>query len=251
MSYTRWNESGHYIWGGESILNFDDVAVEDDAVDVFLYKLYDLRGGDNPRGGDEEFWERYHHGKRVIEAFQKGVRVVKLTRHEPADLKVETAAVAALAGVIWREHFTPIIGAAQVEYMLNKFQTAEQIYTDITKNEYDYFVAKEAKGGEPIGYCAICPKSDHAFLSKLYLLKDYRGRGLARLLLEDVKARCRFSYGAEKIRLTVNKKNTDSIAAYEKMGFVNIDSVKTDIGEGFFMDDYVMEMILSKGAEPC
>ena len=43
-----------------------------------------------------------------------------------------------------------------------------------------------------------------------------------------------------KIRLHVNKYNTNSILVYEKMGFVNTDSIITEIGEGFVMDDYEM-----------
>ena len=43
------------------------------------------------------------------------------------------------------------------------------------------------------------------------------------------------------IRLTVNKKNF-SINIYKRLGFSIVEDVKTDIGGGFFMDDYVMEM---------
>ena len=35
----------------------------------------------------------------------------------------EIAAVSALAEEIWRQHFIPIIGEAQVKYMLAKFQS--------------------------------------------------------------------------------------------------------------------------------
>jgi len=78
-------------------------------------------------------------------------------------------------------------------------------------------------------------------LSKLYVSKDFRKKGVAHSLLDEVNALCRMSYGLNKIRLTVNKQNTDAIAAYEKIGFETVDSIKTDIGGGFFMDDYVME----------
>ena len=47
--------------------------------------------------------------------------------------------------------------------------------------------------------------------------------------------------GLGLIRLTVNKKNTGSILVYEKMGFQNMASVVTEIGEGYVMDDFVME----------
>jgi ribosomal protein S18 acetylase RimI-like enzyme len=150
--------------------------------------------------------------------------------------------VAALADEIWREHFTPIIGAAQTDYMLNKFQSAEQIFVDINENDYTYFTAESIENSEMIGYCACRPIEDYMLLSKLYVRKDYRGRGVARSLLNEVVALCRQDNAFEKIRLTVNKHNDDAIASYNKIGFETIDSVKTDIGEGFFMDDYIMEL---------
>ena len=105
MSYTRWNESGHYIWGGQSHVNFDGVEIEDDAIDVFLYKLYEVRGGD-----DEEFWHRYEHGKRIVKNFEKGFKIEKLTVYETENLQEKAAEIAALADEIWHEHFTPMIG---------------------------------------------------------------------------------------------------------------------------------------------
>ena len=240
MAYTRYNESGHYIFGGIDYVDFNGCAIPDDEVDVFIYKLFD----ESNNGGDE-FWERFHHGSRVIDNFQKGIRLQKLTKHT-GNLEAKTPAIAALADTIWREHYTPIIGAAQVEYMLVKFQSAEQIRIDIKRNDYIYFTAEYIKSGEMIGYCAVQPKEDYLSLSKIYVRKDYRGRGVARSFVNEVTALCRYEYGFGKICLTVNKHNDNSIAAYHKMGFETIDSIKTDIGGGFFMDDFVMEVRIEK-----
>jgi ribosomal protein S18 acetylase RimI-like enzyme len=176
----------------------------------------------------------------VIEDYQEEFHNKKLKKHTN-DLRCKTAAVAALAYEIWREHFTPIIGAAQTDYMLNKFQSAEQIFVDINENGYIYFTVESIENNEMIGYCACRPIADYMLLSKLYVQKDYRGRGVARSLLNEVVALCRFENAFEKIRLAVNKHNDDAIASYHKIGFETIDSVKTDIGEGFIMDDYIME----------
>ena len=171
-----------------------------------------------------------------------GINIQKFTKHTN-DLQSKTPAIAALAGEIWREHYTPIIGEAQVEYMLEKFQSAKQIYEDITENDYVYFTSEQIKSGELSGYCAVRPKEDCLLLSKLYIRKECRGKGTARSFLDEAAALCRF-YGFDKIRLTVNKYNGNSIAAYHKMGFETIDSVKNDIGGGFFMDDFVMELLI-------
>jgi RimJ/RimL family protein N-acetyltransferase len=126
--------------------------------------------------------------------------------------------------------------------MLAKFQTAERIYEDINLGGYTYFTAGHTKSGEIIGYCAIQPKEDYLLLSKIYVLKNHRKKGIARGFLGEIISFCRREYAFDKIRLTVNKYNENSIAAYKKMGFEIIDSVKTDIGAGFFMDDFVMEL---------
>ena len=237
MSYTRPRESGHYIFASSDYVDFTCETVPNNDIDVFLYKLYSKR--------NNEFWARYHHGSRIINNFQnRKITIHQLTKHEPDDLTPHTTVIAALAGEIWREHYTPIIGAEQVEYMLAKFQSAEHIYADIKENGYTYFIAKCEKHHECnpiIGYCAVAPRDDHLFLSKMYVKSEERGRGISRGFLEEAYALCRWEYGVDKIRLTVNKHNENAIAVYHKMGFETIESAKIDIGGGFYMDDYVME----------
>lgn len=155
----------------------------------------------------------------------------------PADLQ----RVEALARAIWTEHYTPIIGEDQVTYMLDRFQTAERMLGDIRDHNYHYILLEDQ--GTPVGYAAWQPdpQISAAFLSKLYVDTAYRGRGLGRMLLDHI---CQQS-GARKIWLTVNKKNTNSIAAYQKMGFQIVDVLLNDIGSGYVMDDYLMELELA------
>ncbi|MDR3121278.1 MAG: GNAT family N-acetyltransferase [Clostridiales bacterium] len=177
-------------------------------------------------------------------SYTRGFELQKLTKHSSVDLEAKSAAIAALADEIWRDHYTTIIGKSQVDYMLTKFQSAEQILTDIQKNEYTYFTAADIKNNTLIGYCGVAPKAGYLLRSKLYVHKGHRGTGVARGFLNEAIALCRCEYDYHKIRLTVNKYNDGAIAAYKKMGFDTIDSIKTDIGGGFFMDDYVMELAL-------
>ena len=241
MAYTRWNESGHYIFGGTDYVDFSGTIIPDDEVDVFIHKLYGYQSD-----GDDEFWERVHHGGRVIDNFKKGIRIKKLYKYS-GDLETQTAAIAALADEIWHEHFTPIIGTAQVDYMLAKFQSAEQIYNDIKNNDYYYFTAKDTDNDKLIGYCAVQPQKDFLLLSKLYIHHDFRGKGIARSFIDEVIALCKYEYDfykIGKIHLTVNKHNDGAIAVYQKIGFKTVDSVETDIGGGFVMDDFVMELTI-------
>ena len=144
--------------------------------------------------------------------------------------------IAELADTIWNEHFTPIIGDAQVEYMLKKFQSYE-VLTDITSNQgYIYYMAYD--DGEFCGYTGIHPEENEIFLSKIYVEKSHRGKKISKEMINTVK---REFPSYTRLWLTVNKHNDNSVAAYKKMGFRIIDEQCADIGGGFVMDDYIME----------
>ncbi|MCP9198834.1 GNAT family N-acetyltransferase [Gramella sp. GC03-9] len=149
--------------------------------------------------------------------------------------------VARLAREIWTEHYTPIIGKDQVDYMLDKFQSATAIRQQLDQ-AVKYFLLEQDE--EPVGYLSYRLEKDHLFLSKIYVLKSQRGKGIGKKALEFLKEQAGIS-GIQKIKLTVNKYNSNSIRAYEKMGFVQVDAIVQDIGNGFVMDDYVLEKTFS------
>ena len=92
-----------------------------------------------------------------------------------------------------------------------------------------------------VGY--ICVKFEEAklFLSKIYLLSSQRGSGIGSLAIDQVKQIAQ-QHGLDVIRLTVNRDNSDTIAAYNRMGFAVTGELCADIGGGYVMDDYLMEM---------
>ena len=147
--------------------------------------------------------------------------------------------VARLAREIWNEHYPEIIGQAQVDYMLRKFQSEAAIAEEIAAGSR-YFLIE--LGGEAVGYFAFRPEADRGqmFLSKLYVRKAHRRRGLARRALEFVEQECR-RQGLSRIWLAVNKHNHGAIAAYERLGFRTSHGRVADIGGGFVMDDWIME----------
>ena len=147
-----------------------------------------------------------------------------------------------LARVIWTEHYTPIIGVEQVEYMLDTLHSSEVILKQITQENYCYFLLKSKN--EAVGYMGFTCNDDHLFLSKIYVASSARGAGLGRDALELIKETAQLN-GLKKIALTVNKKNSDTIAAYYKLGFIKTGEVYIDIGGGYYMDDFQMELLLT------
>lgn len=148
----------------------------------------------------------------------------------------DAVSISGLARAIWTEHYTPIIGAMQVEYMLANIQSADKIFERMESGEEYYMAYLYSR---LIGYMAIKAEPDRIFLSKLYIEKDFRGRGIASQFINLVIDKAR-ELGKEFISLTVNKNNLTSISIYKKMGFEIEGELVTDIGGGYVMDDYVM-----------
>ena len=152
----------------------------------------------------------------------------------PSRTEQDFETVEKLAREIWTEHYAGIVGTDQVEYMLAKFQTAGAIQRAVSEEGYVYAAA--FSDGTPVGYFAVKPEARSIFLSKIYIKKAYRGRGFARVFLSWICEN--FGKGRDFIWLTVNKNNSASIAAYHKLGFETECELRSDIGNGFFMDDY-------------
>lgn len=146
--------------------------------------------------------------------------------------------IARLARAIWSEHYIPIIGKDQTDYMVEKFQSAKAVRRQIEQEAFHYFLIIPNK--KAIGYLAVQPRENDLFLSKIYVECAGRGNGFGRAALQFTEQLAQ-KFGKPTVTLTVNRNNRASIAAYERCGFRIIDEVVAEIGSGFVMDDYVMQ----------
>ena len=162
---------------------------------------------------------------------------------KPVQTDGEIRAVAEKASEIWHEHFTPILGKAQVEYMLGRFQSAQAVSDAITREHYRYFFIL-SEDEEKVGYCAVQPRGDVLYLSKLYIAKPYRGRKLASAVIKTL-CKTAAAENHRALRLNCNRNNAETLKIYNRLGFHIIEEEKTAIGNGFFTDDYVLEKPLT------
>ena len=56
-----------------------------------------------------------------------------------AETDSEIQNIATLAEEIWNQHFVPIIGKAQVDYMVEKFQSYPALKSQIENDGYEYY----------------------------------------------------------------------------------------------------------------
>ena len=163
-----------------------------------------------------------------------------MTKIIPALSQDSYQIIADLAKSIWTEHYKTIISEQQIGYMLNKFQSVSSIKKQV-ENGVKYFLIFH--DDVTVGYFSYNKKNDSLFLSKLYILNSARGQGLGKSALSFLGSQTK-KLGLNKIQLTVNKYNSIAIKAYQKMGFININAIVQDIGEGYVMDDFVFEKIV-------
>lgn len=137
----------------------------------------------------------------------------------------------------WPIAYTSILGQEQVSYMLDKFYNTASL-SDQIKKGHIFFIA--AKDHEAIGFASFSKIDQNIFrLQKLYVLPHKQQTGAGKALLQKIEKEAK-SIGAEKLRLNVNRKNSAK-SFYEKNGFAVIEQADIDIGNGYFMNDYIME----------
>ena len=145
--------------------------------------------------------------------------------------------MSAMATEIVRAHYDPIIGKEQNDYMIGLFQTPDAIKNQL-EHGYRYYFVKEKE--RQIGFLAFYPREDAMYLSKFYLYEKERRKGYSRQMLDFVIHTAK-EEGLSAVELNVNR-NNDAVYAYEKLGLQIIRTEKNDIGNGFFMDDYVFRL---------
>lgn len=160
-----------------------------------------------------------------------GLRVIPVSNMELV------YSVSAVADEIWHEHFVPIIGEEQVDYMLEKFLSPEALVEQINSGYQYYLFSFEYTFA---GFAGVHKENGSLFLSKLYVHKDFRGKGIASYMFKQFVEMCK-KHDLDKIWLTCNRNNTNTLNVYKHWGFKKVREEAADIGNGFVMDDYILE----------
>ena len=160
-------------------------------------------------------------------------------RIEPVEV-ADVEALAALAREIWYAHYSSIISAAQIEYMLGQRYNSDVVLAELRRDDvwWDKLIVAGGMGGFASYFLTGVP--GEMKLDKLYVHPRLQRRGYGGMMIARAVGVAR-SRGCSRLVLAVNKNNRSAIAAYLKHGFRIADAVTKDIGGGFVMDDYVME----------
>ncbi|MFZ5551829.1 MAG: GNAT family N-acetyltransferase [Bacteroidota bacterium] len=152
--------------------------------------------------------------------------------------KNDIAVIQQLANKIWYAHYTSIVTIEQIDYMLEKMYSLKSLEEQM-KSRHEFFLA--FVNDIPAGFISVQKKEEGIyFLPKFYVDTSLHRKGIGTKLFEFVLHQ---TSHPKEIELTVNRNNSNAINFYLKLGFIIDHPADFDIGNGFFMNDYVMKRI--------
>jgi diamine N-acetyltransferase len=138
---------------------------------------------------------------------------------------------------VWPQTYAAIISEEQINFMLEMMYSETSLQQQMNDGCQFIIVYDES---EPVGFAAYQETVPSVFkLHKIYVLSSQQGKGTGRFAIEYIISNIK-QQGATALQLQVNR-NNKAKDFYEKLGFTVIEEADFDIGNGFFMNDYVME----------
>jgi GNAT superfamily N-acetyltransferase len=155
--------------------------------------------------------------------------------------KDQVVRIKQLAYKTWPDTFKEILSLEQIQYMLNWMYNEEKLAEQIS-NGHEFYIIHDEQDLGFIGVEFDHPERGIMKIHKLYVLPDQQGKALGYQLFNFVKQRA-IEKGISRIQLNVNRFNK-AVAFYDRVGFKIIKEEDIDIGEGYLMEDYVMEYLI-------
>jgi len=146
--------------------------------------------------------------------------------------------IKAIAEITWPVAYGEILTPEQLRYMLDLIYSESALEDQMQKGQ-QFIIAYD--DNKAVAFAAYSPKENTPSiykLHKIYILPNQQGKGLGKLLVDYIVsdiAPC------TTLHLNVNRHNKARFF-YEKLGFKIIKEEDIDIGNNFFMNDYVMEL---------
>lgn len=144
-----------------------------------------------------------------------------------------------LSNVIWPATFSNILSQEQISYMMDMMYSTSSLEKQINELNHHYLLAEE--DGEYLGYLSYelnYKGTPITKIHKIYVLPSIQGKGVGSLFI-DVVSKIALKNNNTLLSLNVNRYNK-AIDFYKRMGFDFFTSENIDIGNGFLMEDYVM-----------
>jgi diamine N-acetyltransferase len=146
-----------------------------------------------------------------------------------------------IAHATWPATYGAILGKQQLDYMLGLIYSEQALHNQLVQLAHTFVIAYDED--EPVGFASFSPKVKAMHqtyrLHKLYVLPGRQGKGTGKFLLDHIIPRIK-NAGASILELNVNRHN-NARDFYKRAGFTVVQEEDIDIGNGYFMNDYIMQ----------
>ncbi len=152
----------------------------------------------------------------------------------------DAALIQSLALQVFPQTYGSILSQEQISYMMEWMYAPANIRQQMQEGHSFYLLHIH---GQPAGYASIEQQAPDLFhLHKLYILPEYHKMHLGKVLFEHIVTAVKTVHPTScRIELNVNRHNS-AIGFYEHMGMHRDRQGDFDIGNGFFMNDYIMAL---------
>ena len=148
-----------------------------------------------------------------------------------------------MAKEVFPATYADILSPEQLDYMMEWMYSITNLRKQMEEEGHIYYIA--FKEDDPAGYVSIHPEGENLFhLQKIYVLPSFQGKYLGKLLFEQaIKAIKEIHPAPCKMHLNVNR-NNKALRFYEYMGMEKVDEGDFAIGNGYYMNDYIMGLTI-------
>ena len=160
----------------------------------------------------------------------------KLEHATPSDIPL----IRQLALDIWPQTYSAILSKEQIDFMLDMMYSEASLLKQMNEGA-EFLIAYE--NDSPVAFASYQMMEASLYkLQKIYVLASQQGKGTGRLIIDYIISRVKEA-GASRLQLQVNRYN-NAKEFYNRLGFTVIEEADFDIGNGYFMNDYIMEKTL-------
>ncbi len=156
--------------------------------------------------------------------------------------KVGTASIAMirnLANITWPIAYGEILSPQQLDYMMELIYSKAALQKQMENGQQFLLASDDEKPVAFAAYSILTTLNSAVYkLEKIYILPNQQGKGIGKLLISNIIEAIK---PATTLQLKVNRQNK-ALYFYQKLGFKIINEEDIDIGNGFYMNDYVMEL---------
>jgi len=144
-----------------------------------------------------------------------------------------------LAELTWYTTYSSILKSEQLHYMFDLMYSTSQLEANLLNGNQFHIIKEESTD---LGFTEIILYPHYIKINKIYIIPEQQGKGLGNKMINNIE-QIAASLNVSKITLNVNRYNK-ALHFYIKSGFSIIEEVDVEIGNGYLMEDYILEKII-------